>query len=99
MNLLLSQTPMAEQPIIGHSPEANTLSPTSSPLPLPPITIHAPPFTRALHHAASSFPLLSPHRSHRRKGAAVARIGFEPAMGRRQQPEEPDSSNPGESPL
>ncbi|EEC66815.1 hypothetical protein OsI_33236 [Oryza sativa Indica Group] len=85
---------MAEQPIIGHSPEANTLSPTSSPLPLPPITIHAPPFTRALHHAASSFPLLSPHRSHRRKGAAVARIGIEPAMGRRQQPEEPDSSNP-----
>uniref|UniRef100_A0A0E0IR67 PIR2-like helical domain-containing protein n=1 Tax=Oryza nivara TaxID=4536 RepID=A0A0E0IR67_ORYNI len=85
---------MAEQPIIGHSPEANTSSPTSSPLPLPPITIHAPPFTRALHHAASSFPLLSPHRSHRRKGAAVARIGIEPAMGRRQQPEEPDSSNP-----
>uniref|UniRef100_I1QTT7 PIR2-like helical domain-containing protein n=1 Tax=Oryza glaberrima TaxID=4538 RepID=I1QTT7_ORYGL len=77
---------MAEQPIIGHSPEANTLSPTSSPLPLPPITIHAPPFTRALHHAASSFPLLPPHRSHRRKGAAVARIGIEPAMGRRQQP-------------
>nr|AAL58165.1 hypothetical protein [Oryza sativa Japonica Group] len=90
---------MAEQPIIGHSPEANTLSPTSSPLPLPPITIHAPPFTRALHHAASSFPLLSQHRSHRWKGAAVARIGIEPAMGRRQQPEEPDSSNPDEEDL
>uniref|UniRef100_A0A0E0EX13 Uncharacterized protein n=1 Tax=Oryza meridionalis TaxID=40149 RepID=A0A0E0EX13_9ORYZ len=108
---------MAEQPI-GHSPEANTLSPTSSPLPLSPITIHASPFTppitlprpflssRHIDHIGGRGRRWRALASSRRwadgssqQPAALPLPQPRRASGRRQQPEEPDSSNPDEKDL